>query len=160
MQKNIEQHTAGPANLEKAIKKHFEQASLPDFGDYLFVRITDRLNYERQLKTLKPKLWAAVGAFLCGLGLLIFSFEISLHAFFQTPTSHYFSLMFTDFSVILNNWQDYSLSIIESLPLGSLALLLSSVLASIVLVDFSAHQFLNFRRTLNSVHYGPDNKVV
>jgi hypothetical protein len=144
-----------PTTLEQAIKRHFEQDSLPDFGNYLLPKILTRLSYEQELKILKPKLWAAAGIFVCGLGLLVLAAGVSWNAFAQTPTAHYFSLMFTDFSLIMANWQDYALGVLESLPLGSLALLLSSLLGSLLLVDFATRRLFSFRKTLNSLHYGP-----
>ena len=141
--------------LEQALKGYFKQDDLSDFGNYLLKKVLNRLSYERQLKILKPKLWTAVGVFLTGLGLLVLALELFWNVFAKTPTLHYFSLMFTDFNLITANWQDYSLGILESLPLGNLTLLLSCLLGSILLVDFSAHRLLNFRKTLNSLHYGP-----
>lgn len=146
--------------LEQALKGYFEQNNLPDFGNYLLEKILQRLEYERQLKILKPKLWTAAGVFVGGLGLLAFGLSVSWQAFVQAPISHYLSLMFTDFGLIMANWQDYALSILESLPLGSLALLLSSLLGSLLLVDFATHRLINFRKTLNLLHYGPRQKLV
>jgi hypothetical protein len=143
-----------PTTLEQAIKRHFEHNSLPDFSNYLLPKILARLNYEQELKILKPKLWTAAGILACGLGLLVLAAGVSWSAFAQTPTQHYFSLIFTDFNLILVNWQDYSLGVLESLPLSALAILLSSLLGSILLVDFAGHRLLNFRKTLNSLHYG------
>jgi len=140
--------------LERALKGHFEQNNLPDFGNYLLTKIFDRLKYEQELRILKPKFWAAVGTFIFGLGILVFGLGVFWRAFAQAPISHYLSLMFTDFNLIITNWQDYSLGILGSLPLGSLAILLSSLLGSILLVDFAGHRLLNFRKTLNSLHYG------
>ncbi len=139
--------------LEQAIKRHLEQNHLPDFGNYLLDEVLNRLDYERELKILKPKLWTAVGIFLAGLGLLALAAGISWQAFAQTPTQHYFSLIFTDFNSIIINWQDYTLGVLESLPLGALAILLSSLLGSIVLVDLATHRLLNFRKALNAAHY-------
>lgn len=140
--------------LEQAIKKHLEQNNLPDFSNCLLDKILIRLNYESQLRTVKPKLWTAVGVFVCGLGLLAFGIDMFLRVFVQTPISHYFSLMSTDFGLIIANWQDYSLGILERLPLGGLALILFCLLGSILLVDFASRRLLNFRRALNSIHYG------
>jgi hypothetical protein len=140
--------------LEQAIKRHFKQDRLPDFDNDFLTKIFDRLNYERELKVLKPKLWAAVGTFVCGLGILAFGLDVFWRAFAQAPVLHYLSLTFSDFNLIVANWQDYSLGVLESLPLGSLAILLSSLLGSILLVDFAGHRLLDFRKTLNTIHYG------
>jgi hypothetical protein len=157
---NTTMHTAnkqfnqGDALLESALKSHFEQDKLPDFSNYLLEKILNRLSYEKQLKILKPKLFAAIGLFLAGLGLLVLAVGVSLNTFFKTPTGHYFSLLFTDFNLIAANWQDYSLGILESLPLGAITVLLFCLLGSFLLVDFSAHRFVNFRKALNATNYG------
>jgi hypothetical protein len=126
----------------------------------LLEKIIARLSYESQIKELRPKLWGAVALFVAGLGLFAVAGDAFLRAFIQTPTSHYLSLIFTDFKLIASNWQDYSLGILESLPLGSVAILLTSILGSILLVDFSAHRFIKFRRTLSLAHYGAREKLV
>lgn len=141
------------AALEQALARHLQQSQLPDFNNVLLDKILDRLNYEQELRALKPKLVTAICIFLASLTLLVFAFIFSLRGFAQTPTYNYLSLMFTDFKLILANWQDYSLGILENLPMGALALLLSGFLGSIFLVDFALNRFGNFRKTLNTMHY-------
>lgn len=153
MNKSYQQPYQEQTSLEQALKGHFEQNNLPVLGNDLLPKILARLNYERELKILKPKLWAAAGMFLCGFGLLVFGLNVFWRSFAQPPISHYLSLMFTDFGLIMYNWHDYILGILESLPLGSLAVLLSSLLGSVLLVDFAGHRLLNSRKILNSVHY-------
>jgi hypothetical protein len=154
----IEPTTTEP--LEIAIKKHLEQSQMPSFSNVLFDKIIVRINYERELKAMRPKLWLAGAGFLTALGLLTIAGEAFLRAFIQTPTSHYLSLMFTDFKLITTNWQDYALGILENLPLGSVSILLTSVLGSILLVDFAAQRFVKFRRATNLLHYGSQEKLV
>jgi len=151
-----EQHN----QLELAIKQHLAQRQMPNFSNLLFDKILARLDYERQAKQLRPKLWAAAGLFAAGLFLFAVAGEAFWRAFIQTPTSRYLSLIFTDFKLIAANWQDYLLGVLESLPVGYVSVLLTSVLASILLVDFSAHRFVKFRRTLNLAHYGPGEKLI
>jgi hypothetical protein len=94
-----------------------------------------------------------VGIFLGGLVLLGIAATAFWRAFVQTPTSHYLALVFTDFGLIAANWQDYSLGVLGSLPLGTFFILLASVLGSMLLVDFAAHRFIKFRKTVNLLHY-------
>lgn len=137
-----ESHSA----LEQAVKRHFEHSKLPKFDDYLFQNIVNKLAYEKDLKALKPRLWAALATFVSSLALLVFAFVFSAHAFAQTAISKYFSLVFTDFGQVVINWKEFSYSILESLPLGALSLLLGSFLAAAALLDFGTHQFSNFRK--------------
>ncbi len=142
------------STLETSIKKHLSQDQLPDFGGYLLAKIMSRLNYEKQIKALRPKLWAAAGLFLGSLILLILTADFSWHAFIQTPTFQYISLVFTDFGQVAANWQDYGFSILESLPLAAVTSLAGALLVSILLIDFSKNQLSNFRKLLNDHSYG------
>jgi hypothetical protein len=139
--------------LEQALRKHLQQSQLPVFENLLLNKILSRLDYENELKILKPKIALAFGIFLSGLTLLVLAFIFSVRGFAQTPTFHYLSLTVTDFKLILANWQDYSLGILESLPLGSLVLLLVGFLGSIFLVDFAVNRYGSFRKTLSSTYY-------
>ena len=108
--------------LETALKAHLRQSQLPSFDEYLLGKITGQIDYQRQLRRLLPKLWAALAFLLATLGLLVFASIDSWRAFSHSSMATFLSLMFTDFKVIFNNWQDYAYSILESLPVGATAL--------------------------------------
>jgi len=139
-------------SLEVALKKHFSQTGTQEPGGLLYANILSRLETEKQLKALKPKVWAAGVLFLGSLLLLVSAFNTSWQAFGQTHTAGYLSLMFTDFKTVMANWQDYAFSVLETLPLGALAFLLGSALASVFLIDFGTRQFKNFRRLSHIEH--------
>ena len=139
--------------LETAIKRHFTPAGTPEFDVYLYNKILDRLNYEREYRALKPKLFIAIGVLVASVGLQVFAWGISWGTLTQTVSFKFFSLIFTDFRLVLANWQDYMFSILESLPLGTLAFLLGSIMASVWLMDFSSHKIADFRKLLSTQHY-------
>jgi len=154
MSNNYPQQHDNLSSLEKAIQKHLSEACLSVSEDHLLQKSLNHLIYEKQVKALLPKVWASV-CFLAGsFVLLVTSALFSWHAFGQTPTHTYFSLMFSDFGEVARNWQDYSLSILESLPLGAVAFLLSALLASAWLIDFSANQLSHFHKLTEIQHYG------
>jgi hypothetical protein len=139
--------------MEKTLKQHLRQNQLPEFSDYLFSKIIAGINREQRtlrLKKLKIHLWTAAG-FLAGtLVLFAVALETSLKAFAQTPTSNFISLMFTDFGVVVSNWQDYGFSVLETLPLGAMAFLLAAFLASAVLGEYLVFQWQNLRKSLSN----------
>ncbi len=140
--------------LEVALKGRLQKNDLRDFSGYLFYKILNRIHYEQQLKSLKPKLWAAVSVLIASVAVLIVAADVSFRAFAQAPVLRFITLSFTDFGQVAANWQDYAFSILESLPLGAMAFLLSACLATILLFDFSTHQWSNFRKLLHG-HQGP-----
>jgi hypothetical protein len=138
--------------MEKALKQHLGQSALPEFSDYLFHKIISGINREQRamrIKKLKHQLWAAAGFLTGALVLFVVALDASLKAFAQTPTSNFLSLMFTDFGVVMSNWQDYGFSVLETLPLGAMAFLLAAVLASAVLGEYLVFQWQNLRRSLS-----------
>jgi hypothetical protein len=132
--------------LELAISGKLKSEQMPEFSGYLQEKIIRRIDYEREIKALKPKLWAAFGVMAFSVGLLAIAGDYMFKAFAQSPSYHFLALTFTDFGVMADNWQDYTFSILESLPLGALALTLGAGLASVLLTDFSIHQWSHFRK--------------
>jgi hypothetical protein len=147
------QPEVGQTRLENAIKQQLLLNQMPVFENYLFDKIVSRLDYEQKLKELKPKLWAGISVFAASLGLLVFAVFDFIKVWRQTPAFHFLALSFTDFGLVVNNWQDYAFSILESLPLGVMALLLGACLASIILADFSKHQWSSFRKIFYAYHH-------
>jgi len=141
-----------PISLEVALKTHLSQSRLPEPSGQLFINIISRIELEKQIAAQKPKAWAAAVLTLGSLALLVLSFVSSYHAFGQTQTAKYLSLMFTDFKTVMDNWQDYTFSILETLPLGAIGFLLGSAIATLFLVDFSTRQFKNFKRLSHLQH--------
>ncbi len=142
------------SGLELALKKHLSQAQMPAFDNYLLNKILNRLAFEQELQGLKPRLALAAGIFASGLTALVAAFIFSIRSFAQTSTFHYLSLAFTDSKLIATNWQDYSLSVLENLPLGAVALMLGGILGSILLVDFSVKRFGGFKKLAGAMHFG------
>lgn len=56
--------------------------------------------------------------------------------FFVSGFSQYARLAFTDFGAIAANWQDYTMSLLESFPILNAATLLLSALALLVSANF------------------------
>lgn len=143
--------------LELAIQKQLQLSPLPEYDGYLLEKILDRLGYQERLAALRPKLWTAFSLSAASLVLLLWAVFVSVHAYAQTPIGHYLALIFSDFKTVADNWQDFSFSILETLPLGASAFLLSAILASVLLFDFSIHQFSRLRK-LNNHDYGHAHK--
>jgi hypothetical protein len=140
--------------LEMAVNKSLSRQPVPLSLENLFHKILSRIAAEAELKKLKAKLWVISAALAVTLGVLVLALAASFAAFSKTPSFQFLRLIFTDFKVVADNWQDYGFSILETLPLGVLAFLLSSILASFIVFDFAARQLGNFRKLLNAQHHG------
>ena len=153
MENFAEQQNSQEMLMETALKRQFGKNQLPEFSDDLFHKIISGINREQRaarIKKLKYQLWTAAGFLAATLALFTIALNVSLKAFSQTPTSNFISLAFTDFGVVISNWQDFGFSILETLPLGVMAFLLTAFLASAVLGEYMIFQWQNLRKSLSN----------
>ncbi len=117
----------------------------------LFAKVLARLDLERKALSMRRRFFMAGAFFLGVVGSVtpvwkIFAADISRSGF-----SQYFSLLFSDSKTVFVNWQDYSLGLLESLPILSTVLFLATVLLFLVAIKyaakyskgFSAHRLTN-----------------
>ncbi|HTW96576.1 MAG TPA: hypothetical protein VMD74_02875 [Candidatus Methylomirabilis sp.] len=113
----------------------------------LYDRVINKINYERRILLLKRKLWAYFTGFLASFILLVplalkFNEDMA-----SSGTLQFFSLLFFDFRVVAENFGDFSLSILESIPAASSAL---TILALTALI-FSMEKIFRFWREFRSL---------
>ena len=102
----------------------------------LLQKVLLRLEAESRLRSLRRRFALAAAVFLAILGLAVpvlrsFWLDLSGSGFTQ-----YLSLFFYDFKSVMGNWQDYSLSLLESLPVFKAALSLGVVLGLLFWAKF------------------------
>ena len=115
----------------------------------LYARILDRITYEQQLRKAKRRLYG-YGAALAVLMVSFVPFCESLYA--QVRDSgllQFMGLLSTDFSAVVNHAGDFTLSIIEALPVFA-AVLVSLTLMGIIFALFKAMRALADVRGINS----------
>ncbi len=79
--------------------------------------------YKRAKKYLLLSLITASASFVG----LFFSVKYALNSFYQSSFYDYFSLIFSDRDMVLSNWKEFSLSLMESLPYFSVTLVLVAI---------------------------------
>lgn len=117
----------------------------------LYGRIINRINYEERLLSLKRRIFCSCVGLIFSIGALVpvlKSFYLDMQS---SGLLEMLSLSFTDFSIVLSNFGDYAMSILESVPVQS------SILAALVftvsvfcfskIFDFA----VDFRRMHNSL---------
>ncbi len=119
---------------------------VPEASPDLLERVLLRLDVEQRLRRVRQRL---VGALCLGAGLLVsaipawHSFQVNIA---QSGFSDFVGLGFHDFNLVAATWQDYLLSLVESLPLLSTTVLLVLLLG----VLFAAKRVAEYSRTLMS----------
>ena len=118
--------------ISGVVRKDFEQLvskiKTPKVPDGLFEGIMVAIQKERKLMILRKKIaMFSVGAFVSIIAFIpvlrLVSLKISESGF-----SQYFSLIFSDFKLVLSYWQSFSAALLESFPIINFTLLLAIVL--------------------------------
>jgi hypothetical protein len=116
----------------------------------LLEKILSRLAYEQDqslIKKLKYQLFGSVVFFAAALSSLVLAVKTSIVS--NTTTLKFISLAFTDFGVVLHNWKDYSFSVLESLPLDTMAFVIGALLATVLFGEFVISRWRGFRNIQN-----------
>jgi len=95
----------------------------------LFDKVMLRLEVEQRRQALRRRLFVLAAPFLAALALVVpvwnsFQFNLSHSGF-----TDYLSLGFYDFKLVAVQWQDFSLSLLETFPMVNSIELLTVVLA-------------------------------
>lgn len=83
---------------------------------------------EEKLFFAKKQIFIFSFAALAATGIFVSSAGIFKAEFFQAGFLNFFSLLFSDFSVMVDSWQDFGLALLESLPAMSIIIFLSAAL--------------------------------
>ncbi len=113
--------------------------------------ILERIEAEAGLLKLKRHLLIFVTGLLSSAVAFVFAFKMVQTGFAETGFSQYFSLLFSDFNLVVGYWQSYFFTLLESLPVVSLAVFLAVILIFLELFKLSARElklFLNISHKL------------
>lgn len=117
-------------------------------------RILMRIDDERRMsassadrRQLRKKMLLIGGFFVSGVGLFssvtFFGHEILASDFWSLA-----SLGFSDINIVLTHWQEYGLSLLETLPVVSIAGVLAPVMAMLLLVKYYGTQSIGHKNNL------------
>jgi hypothetical protein len=113
---------------------------MKDNLDYLESRILNQIN-EIKLKRARAKM--LVGRVLSGVSFVAL-FPIFINIFSQLQTSgfwNYLSLVFTDTSTVAVYWKEFSLSLVDALPIVSVGLVFALLLVLLTSLRFSIQDY-------------------
>lgn len=114
----------------------------------LYDRIINRISREEKIMLFKKKLKLEFFGLI--LSFLVFIL-LALRLYFDIAKSgliQFFSLLFTDFSIVMANIGDYAFTLLESTPAFSLALALSALLTVIVYIAKLEDAYADFKKLI------------
>jgi hypothetical protein len=144
--------------MQKDYKNLFKNLRPAEPPADLLDKILFRIGQEQQIAhsvRLKARL-----IFSSAVTLLMLAFLLPVWNWFygeitQTGFTQFFSLIFSDMDTIINYWQDFALSLLESLPFYSLA----GILTVIFILLFSGRYMVHDIRTFFSSRHLPLLKI-
>ncbi|OGY40908.1 MAG: hypothetical protein A2Y82_03505 [Candidatus Buchananbacteria bacterium RBG_13_36_9] len=138
--------------MTKDWEKLFSYYNAPEPPNDLLGKIMKRINQEKRLLTLKRRLFILATGLTGAIVLFIPALKGVISGFAQSGFIQYFSLLFSDAEIVLAYWQNYALSLLESLPVMSLILLLATVFAILELLKLLAKDLKNIYLSKQLIH--------
>jgi len=129
--------------MTKDWEKLFSYYNAPEPPNDLLEKIMKRINQEKRLLTLKRRLFIFSTSLIGSIVLFIPALKGVISGFTQSGFVQYFSLLFSDAEIVLAYWQNYTFSLLETLPVVSLILLLATVIAILELLKLLAKDLKN-----------------
>ena len=112
----------------------------------LYDRIIKRISREEKLMILKRRLILESSGLLLSFFVFI-PLAIRLYSdVIKSGMMQFFSLIFTDFNIVMDNAGDYALTLLESTPILSLALVLAAVLAVTFYIAKLEDAYFDFKK--------------
>lgn len=115
----------------------------------LFEKVMRRIREERKLLALKRKLIFLSIVFVGSIAALIPTFRMAQAEFAESGFATFFSLLFSDVGIIAAYWQNFALSLLETLPVTSLIIFLT-----VMLLFLESFKLLtnNVKNIVNATH--------
>jgi hypothetical protein len=114
--------------MRKDYEKLFTYLKSPEPPGDLFNRVINRIQKERRLLILKRRMFIFSLSAVCSAIALIPAFKMVKTGFTESGFMQFFSLLFSDFKIVVAYGQNFILSLLETLPVMSLVILLVVVL--------------------------------
>ena len=112
----------------------------------LFSRVKLRVSYERTLAIMRKYSVFIAAIFVLAIIFTVPAWNALLSDIRHSGFVQYLGLILSDFRIVLDNWQDYSLSLLESLPALTVAIFLVIILVILVAIRFFRKFILIMRK--------------
>jgi len=114
--------------MQENYQKLFSQLKTPQASLGLLNKIMFKIDLESQRISLKRRLFAFGLMTAATAGALVPAFQMVITRLNESGFNTFFSLLFSDFSIVLREWQTFFASLMESFPIMSFVLLLAGLL--------------------------------
>ncbi|HTL39490.1 MAG TPA: hypothetical protein VL306_01635 [Methylomirabilota bacterium] len=113
----------------------------------LFEKVISRIKAERIVRAMRRRFVYALGFFILTLGVMVSLWQRLWLDLSQSGIPQYLSLVIYDSKAVLANWQDFGLSLLESLPITSVIVFFTVVFCLLLSLSMSFKYAKGFRQT-------------
>ncbi|MDD2646718.1 MAG: hypothetical protein PHV78_02915 [Patescibacteria group bacterium] len=99
----------------------------PNPPDYLFIKIINRIEIERKIAIARRRFILFSIGLISSLIALVPVFKIMQSGLIESGFIQFFSLLFSDSSVVLTYWHEFVLTLLESMPVASILAFLTTI---------------------------------
>lgn len=130
--------------MDQNYEKLFSRLVSPEMPENLLGKILIRIQKEKQKMHIRKLVIFSLFSSLSAAAVIP-AFRYAQAGFLQSGFWHYFKLIFSDFGTIAGFWQNYALSLLETLPVFGLIIFLSSLLLFINLIKLLAGEIGGYK---------------
>lgn len=102
----------------------------------LFEKVLTRIEAEKKRRAARARLGFVMGIFFASIISVIPVWNAFWVSIASSGFGQYLTLIFSDSKVVANNWQDFGLSLLESLPVMNVAGFLAVLLVLLLTMKF------------------------
>lgn len=114
--------------MVKNREKIFELLDPSEQSEELFNKVMCRINIERKILIVRRKVAIFSAIFVVITAVLALVFRITQAEFADSGFFVFLSLLFSDAGTVMAYWQNFSLSLLETIPVTSLIIFLAAVI--------------------------------
>lgn len=127
--------------MHKNYEQLFSHLTAPEMPDNLFEKIMHRIKKERQSLIFKRRvmiLSISIIGIIGAVAAFVPAFKMAQTEFNESGFLYFLSLIFSDFETVAAYWQNFIMSLLETLPVMGLAILLLTILVFLGSLKFLA----------------------
>ena len=124
-------------------EKLFSVLSEKEVPDGLFGRVMEKIQREQRLINLKRKMVFFAFCLVISIGIFIPVLRAVYSGFVDSGFIALFFLLFSDAGTVMTYWQNYALSLLETLPVTRLILFFATILALMELLRLAVRNVKN-----------------
>lgn len=128
---------------------HFKPA---EPSDRLFGAILQRFQKEQRLSVIKRSLLFFF-IFIGSAAAMVPAFQTTRAGLVESGFVQFFSLFFSDFKIVITDWQNFVFALLESLPAVSLAVFFITLLVFLESLKFLIKNIKEARAAVHAIKY-------